>query len=188
MLLTPGLMLGLCLTTIDPSIVAAPRAATLLAETPRSGVTFELAQVDAPPPMPPSASPQVDGEALRARLAVLKGNEPSVAGSVVLLVAGALVTLASIVTSYLGLIVLALAGSGTLLVPGLIALVVGVGMLVGGGVWLGGSLKAKRRHAREVRELEQQLEGLDNPVAPPPMMLPPPAVMGPSPSLLLARF
>ncbi|MFZ5440394.1 MAG: hypothetical protein ACOZQL_10315 [Myxococcota bacterium] len=178
------LSLGLTLTVALGGFVSdAPRAATLIDRE-------LLAQVAPPPPMPASASPVVDHEALRYRLAQLKANEPGIAGPIVLLVTGALAAVAGVVFSYVGLLVFALTASPVLLIPGLLVLFSGVGMTIGGAVWLGGSIRERNRHRREVRQLEQQLEAGEHQPdqQPPPPPMPPPAVSAPMPTLLLAAF
>lgn len=179
MLLSVGLVL-----TLGGFVSDTPRAATLIDRE-------FLAQIapPPPPPAPPPAVPSLQVETLRAQLEQLKANEPGVAGSVVLLVSGVLVAVAGAVFAYVGLIILAFTGSPVILLPALLGMVLGIGMSVGGGVWLGSSIRAKNRHKRDVRALEQQIELLERPAEPlQPPALPPPSVQAPAPTLLLATF
>lgn len=182
----------LAFTLVVLSQIGAPHGVRLLDDAPR------LAQLDAPPPLVPSAAPaseaQVSAQQLQVDLDALKKQRPGLGGGIALVSAGGTVALLGVL--YLAVSSAAFFGGG--LNPFVIvgAVCLGVGLpLVAIGVWLlYNRLEERKRIDDETKSLKNQLQRMrptpyqPRQYAPPPADVPPPQVRGPDSTLLMARF
>jgi hypothetical protein len=195
-------MLALTLVVLSlPAQIGTPRGVHLLDDAPLLAQATEVA----PPPLVPAAEPaqsdaQVSAQQLQVDLDALKKQRPSLGGGIALVSAGGSVAIVGVL--YLAVSPIAFFGTG--INPFLILGAVGLGIglpLVAIGVWLLYNRLEERKHideesARLKKELQQRQPQRvpsyvppTSPTLPPsPSDLPPPQVLGPEPTILLAHF
>jgi hypothetical protein len=185
-MLTVVAMLTLQVTTGGLLTQLEPRGVSLLAQAPLPG-EFQ----------------RKSASELNLELTALTEALPSLGGPIAMLVTGGVLGVGGLGAAYFGLLVLVLGANAALLVGGLIAAALGVALVVVGAVLLSSNRRQRRAISRDIEAVRSELRALEHEpeYAPPTLPLPlprvpgelsapplPPQALGPTPTVLLARF